>query len=512
MSIRLILLATLILSGCATSPIKKDSTANQGSFTISVSDEFIESFETKGRVYLFLSEDEGEPRQQLWPLSTKPNHIFATNIDNFPSDSSLQLNGDSALISTASFDLSDVPNGQYTMQVLWDSNTAESNINSSGNLYSEPKLIEVNQAFVENVVLTNQVAATELVSHPLVKKVKIQSALLSEFWGRPYFVNASVLLPASYNENDKTTYPIRYNVAGYGGRYTRVNRVVNSEEFMQWWTSDSAPQIITVYLDGEGPFGDSYQLDSDNSGPFGSSLITEIIPSIEQQFRAKGDAKYRFTDGCSTGGWVSLALQIFYPDSFNGVFSYSPDAVDFSAYQLINIYEDSNAFVNEWNNLRPVARDLSGDPIVTMKNFVQVENVLGASNTYLLSGGQFGAHTALYSPKGKDGLPAPLFDPTSGEIDPDIAQAWKKYDLKIYAEQNWETLGPKLHDKIYVWMGDMDHFFLNPAMRKFDVFLGDTQSPVSNAVIEFEPMAGHCSKFDDTRVLKQIQERLAQID
>jgi S-formylglutathione hydrolase FrmB len=523
MSIRLIILssvAVLVLSACSVTPATKTtstpsaktSNTNQASFNISVSDEFTENFEPRGRVFLFLSESDGEPRQQLWPLSTQPNHIFATNIANFPSQGKIELSSNSALISTASFDLSNIPDGQYTLQVLWDSNISESNINAPGNLYSEAKLIEVNKGFVENVVLSQQIAPRELVSHPLVKEVEIQSALLSEFWGRPYFVKASVLLPATYLENDQMTYPIRYNVAGYGGRYNRVNRLLDSEEFMLWWMSDEAPQIITVYLDGEGPFGDSYQLDSNNSGPFGSSLINELIPSVEQQFRAKGEAKYRFTDGCSTGGWVSLALQIFYPDSFNGAFSYSADAVDFSAYQLINIYEDSNAFVNEWNNLRPVARDLSGDPIVTMKDFVQVENVLGASNNYLLSGGQFGAHTALYSPKGEDGLPKPLFDPTTGEIDSEVAQAWQKYDLKMYAENNWETLGPNLHDKIYVWMGDMDNFFLNPAMRQFDTFLQEAQSPASNAVIEFEPMAGHCFAFGNTRVLKQIQRRLEQID
>ena len=40
-------------------------------------------------------------------------------------------------------------------------------------------------------------------------------------------------------------------------------------------------------------------------------------------------------DGGSTGGWVSLALQTFYPDFFNGAWSRAPDPVDFRAYELI---------------------------------------------------------------------------------------------------------------------------------------------------------------------------------
>ena len=208
MSIRLIILssvAVLVLSACSVTPTTKTtstpsaktSSANQASFNISVSDEFAENFESSGRLFLFLSESEREPRQQLWPLSTQPNHIFATNITNFSSEGILELNSGSALISTATFNLSNIPDGQYTLQVLWDSNVSESNINAPGNLYSEPKLIEVNKGFVENVILSQQVAPRELVSHPLVKKVEIQSALLSEFWGRPYFVKASVLLPAT---------------------------------------------------------------------------------------------------------------------------------------------------------------------------------------------------------------------------------------------------------------------------------------------------------------------------
>ncbi len=82
-------------------------------------------------------------------------------------------------------------------------------------------------------------------------------------------------------------------------------------------------------------------------------------------------------EGCSTGGWVSLALQLFYPDFFNGCFSYSPDQVDFENCQLINIYKDENAFYNEFDYLRPLMRETSGEPVISQKDFVQFENVLG---------------------------------------------------------------------------------------------------------------------------------------
>ena len=320
------------------------------------------------------------------------------------------------------------------------------------------------------------------------------------------YLKAAILLPHGYEEGK--VYPIRYNVAGYGGRYTRINRLLNNPEFMQWWDSEEAPQIITVFLDGEGPFGDSYQMDSENSGPYGQALIEEFIPHIEDIYRGTSSVETRFVDGCSTGGWVSLGLQLYYPDEFNGVFSYSPDAIEFENYQLINIYKDQNAYVNEFGYSRPVMRSTVGEPMLSMKEFIQYENVLGYSDTYLNSGGQFSAHTALYSPKGNNGLPQPLFDPSTGDIDTEVADHWKKYDFKLYTQENWSELGPKLENKIYVWMGDMDHFYLNPATRAFADFIQETDNPKSDAEIVFSPMEGHCTQYSHRKVLEQIQAKL----
>jgi len=324
------------------------------------------------------------------------------------------------------------------------------------------------------------------------------------------YLKTSVLLPHNYSADKQ--YAIRYNVAGYGGRYTRINRLLNDDEFMKWWDSPKSPQIITVFLDGEGPFGDSYQMDSDNSGPYGESLIKELIPHIENTYRGTNTMETRFVDGCSTGGWVSLGLQLYYPDTFNGVFSYSPDSVEFENYQLVNIYEDQNAFTNEFNYERPVMRNGMGEPILALREFIQYENIQGVSNTYLNSGGQFSAHTALYSPKGDDDLPKPLFHPITGVIDTEVAEHWKKYDFKLHAKKNWETLGPKLKGKIYVWMGDMDDFYLNPATRVFNDFLKTTENPKSDAVIEFSPMQGHCWQFSNRTILEQVQARIDKLN
>jgi enterochelin esterase-like enzyme len=469
------------------------------------------SIENKGRLFVFFTKnDNAEPRFQLFPNPVEAPLIYAVNLENYNANQTLELNDDIEWTATTDLALNEIPEGEYTVQVLWDQDTRESRINAPGNIYSEKQKFEVSSKSSLEIKLNQIIPERKLIEHELVKEVSFTSDTLSSWWNKPMELKASVLLPPNYNK--AKAYPIRYNVAGYGGRYTRVENLVNSDEFMAWWTSEDAPEVINVFLDGEGPFGDSYQMDSENSGPYGYSLIYELIPHIEDKYRNTSSPQTRFVDGCSTGGWVSLGLQLYYPDQFNGVFSYSPDAIEFENYQLMNIYKDKNAFTNEFGYTRPCMRNTEGEPMVSMKKFVRFENVQGSSNTYLNSGDQFSAHTALYSPKGENGLPKPLFDPVTGEIDSEVAEHWKKYDFKLYAEKNWKTLGPKIEDKIYIWMGDMDHFYLNMATRKFADFLETTENPTSNAVIEFSPYEGHCSRFNHRLVLEQIKERLNEIN
>jgi len=218
----------------------------------------------------------------------------------------------------------------------------------------------------------------------------------------------------------------------------------------------------------------------------------------------------RFLAGASTGGWVALGLQIFYPDFFNGTWSYSPDPVEFEHYGLIDIYHDESAFYSRYGYLQPESRTIYGDMKWTMKECIEEENALGKTGNYLISGGQFGAYNAVFGPKGKDGLPSLMFDPVTGKIDHTIASQWEKYDLKKVLEKNWTTLGPKLQGKIWIWTGDMDGLFSNVATRFLKMYLDKTENPKSDAKISFTPMAGHCQEWSDKAVLMMIAEKVSK--
>ena len=489
--------------------------AQESSFPIniklSVAEDITDKIKPNGRLFVFLSNNSRrEPRTQTWPAAG--NYMFAKNIEKFNANEEIGISASSELQKTATWSLNEVPEGTYYLQLLWDQDKKESRIDAPGNIYSKVEKVEVNESMEIEISLSEIIEPRTIVDHKHVKEVNLKSETLSKWWGKDMTVKASVLLPGSFYNEPNATYPVRYNIAGYGGRYTRINRIISNKSFSDWWLSEDAPQIINVFLDGEGPFGDSYQMDSENSGPYGEALIEELIPHIESTYRGTGEAKYRFVDGCSTGGWVSLALQLYYPDEFNGVWAYSPDAVEFENYQLINIYKDKNAYINEYGIERPVMRNTNGEPSMLLREFIQYENVLGWSDTYATSGGQFSAHTALYSPKGNDGLPVTLFNPETGEIDHEVAEHWKKYDMLLYAKENWAELGPKLQGKVYIWMGDMDHFYLNSATRAFDDFILETENPTSDAQIIFTPMAGHCANYSNKKVLTQMAEKLKTMD
>ncbi len=279
-------------------------------------------------------------------------------------------------------------------------------------------------------------------------------------------------------------------------------------EFHDVWMADDAPRMIFVLLDGAGPLGDPYQVNSANHGPYGDAVTRELIPYIEKTYRGIGRGSARELDGGSTGGWVSLALQIFYPDYWSGAWSFCPDGVDFRSFQLLNIYEDHNAYVNGHGFERPSARDVTGDVRYTMRHECSLENVLGLGDSWTMSGGQWGAWNATYGPRGKDGRPVPLWNPRTGVINRAATEHWKAYDLRRVLEQNWADLGPKLRGKIHIWVGDADDYFLNNAVHRLDEFLSQAQPPYEGS-ISYGPGHGHCwIALSEREIMSQMWSRM----
>lgn len=390
--------------------------------------------------------------------------------------------------------LADLPPGRWWVQAVLMTNRDLRLLEAPGNLVSSPEWLDVDPRRPETRKLTlSRTLPPESLPPDTdrVKHLRFPSPALSAFHGRPMFLRASVVLPRTFDSEPTRRYPLVVDIGGFGARFDRFDRALREgSPFRQEWDAFDTPQMILLALDGAGPSGDPYQVNSDNHGPYGDALIRELIPHVEHTFRGLGQPWARFTTGGSTGGWVSLALQVLYPDFFGGCWSGFPDGVDFRAHQLVDVYGDPNAFVGATGFDRPSARTLLGDTKFTIRFEVALENVLGDAGSYANGGGQWGSWNATFGPRGANGRALPLWDPRTGKIDPKVAESWKRYDLRLQLERNWATLGPKLRGKLHVWVGEADEYFLNNAVHLLDDFLRKTEPP-ADAEIRFGPGKGH---------------------
>ena len=280
--------------------------------------------------------------------------------------------------------LNDVPPGDYTAQAV--SNIYETFHRATvstiklvagsrrgqhwnlapGNLYSTPKKVHVGPGPRRSAISLDKVIAPIRAGagHRNTFAIcEIQSQLLTKFWGRPMFLRPSfwcrkdstsirrriirwpsfmATFPDDFEDfrteppdpNLKPDYCERFHLAGY-------NRIQQQEayKFYQQWISPGFPRFLVLEIQHANPYyDDSYAVNSANLGPYGDAIETELIPSIEKQFRGIGQGWARFLYGGSTGGWEALAVQMFYPDHYNGAFVACPDPVDFRAYTTIDLY------------------------------------------------------------------------------------------------------------------------------------------------------------------------------
>jgi photosystem II stability/assembly factor-like uncharacterized protein len=432
-----------------------------------------------------------EPRTMIGDADADAPITIARDVNRSDAGAVVIVDNKAATFPISSLD--GLASGDYFVQAVLHTNTDLNSPNAPGDRYSDVRAVRIDQArgTIVSLQLTNAVPDEQMPPEDqYVKYVKIQSQLLTRFHGRPIYLRAGIILPRDYV--GETRFPLRVHIGGYGTRYTFVRQLMApNSAFRKMWLGDNTPRFIFLQLDGDGPYGDPYQVNSDNNGPYGDAITQELIPFVEKTFHAIGQPDARVLDGESTGGWVSLALKVFYPDFFNAVWSSCPDGVDFRGFQIINIYRDKNAYSDNQGREQPSKRDVKGRVEFTIRHECQMENVMGAGDSWTMSGQQWGAWNATYGPRGNDGRPIPLWDPKTGVINKSVVDHWKKYDLRMVLEQNWAELGPKLRGKIHISVGDADSYYLNGAVHLLDDFF-EKASPPADARISYGPGKGHC--------------------
>jgi hypothetical protein len=267
------------------------------------------------------------------------------------------------------------------------------------------------------------------------------------------------------------------------------------------WSGPGFPRVIAIEIQHPTPFyDDSYAVNSENNGPYGDAITYELIPYIEQKFRGIGQGWARFTYGGSTGGWEALAVQVYYPDEYNGCYAACPDPIDFRAYCLVNLYKDQNAYYLDSpfkKTPRPGYRDYLGNVSSTLEEMNLRELALGTKGR---SGQQWDIWEAVYSPVGKDGYPQRIWDKETGVINAKVASYWKEnYDLAYILKRDWPKNGEKWKGKIHLYCGDMDNYYLNNAVYLAEEILKETTNPHYDGEIDYGDRAEHCWNGDHSQ-------------
>jgi hypothetical protein len=465
-----------------------------------------------GRIYVVISRtDEREPRLQVGRTGVP---FFGHDVEGLAPGTWGTIDG-----SELGFPLeamTDLPAGDYFVQgfvnrysefqradghTLWmhdDQWEGQHWRTSPGNLYSDVQRVHLDPRLGWEIELTaaHVIPPVEIPADTRwVKRFRFQSPMLSEFWGRPIYLGATVLLPRDY-DRDTTRYPVLYDQGHFSLRSPLGFR--EDGDLYQAWTSDDFPRMMVVTFQHPTPyFDDSYAVNSVNVGPYGDAILQELIPEVEKRFRTIAEPWARWLSGGSTGGWESLALQVFHPDFFGGTWSYCPDPVTFTNVEGYDIYEDDNAYerTRGWITVPiPNSRETDGAIRTTSRQRNYYELVSGTRGR---SGEQQDIWQAVYGPLGEDGYFEPVFDKRSGRIDHEVAEYWREnYDLLEYLKRNWSTVGPKLVDKLHIYTGTMDTYYLDVAVRQLEAWMKTTESPHYEGHFEYGLFRPHCYSGD----------------
>lgn len=496
-----------------------------------------------GRLLVYVSTDTtGTPRTQVSDNASTAQ-VFGVDVTDWRPGTAQVV--DAAAVGYPLASLRELKPGRYRVQALFnryerftradghtvllppDRGEGQQMNAKPGNLYSAPATVTVTANGRLQLALTEEIPALPdpaLQETKYVKHVRIRSERLSRFWGTDMYLGAWVLLPEGFDRHPGARYPLvinhghfpaslsgwretppdpnlapdfsaRFNLAGYN----RIQQEL-AHDFYKAWTGPGFPRALLVEIQHPTPFyDDSYAVNSANNGPYGDAIMYELIPEIERRFRGLGAGWARFVYGGSTGGWESMAVQMFYPDEFNGAWIACPDPIDFRHYTVVDIYQDRNAYFREGpfkRVPRPGHRNYLGHVTATLEQMNRRELALGSRAR---SGDQFDVWESVFSPVGEGGYPARIWDRVTGVIDTTVAAHWREhYDLAHILRRDWATLGPKLRGKLRIYVGDMDNYYLNNAVYGVEAFL-KSAVPAADAVVDYGDRAEHCWNGDHTR-------------
>src|ERR1051325_11357655 len=239
-----------------------------------------------GRAYVAISRVFDGGRTPIDQTGETGVPLFGVNIDNVAAGSVIVI--DDKVVGYPVKRLSELPRGEYFVQpfvnvytkfaradgrTVWlhmDQWEGQNWKRSPGNLYGDPIKVTVDPASRTpiNLVADKVIPAIQpTTDDDHVKRIKIQSQILTKWWGHPIFLGATVLLPKDYDAHPNVKYPVVYShghfglgaPGGYGrggGGRGRGGAGGGRANFTDYWLADGTPRMILVTLQHPSPYYD----------------------------------------------------------------------------------------------------------------------------------------------------------------------------------------------------------------------------------------------------------------
>jgi len=484
----LILQTICLLILCATFSVAQISADCQHArFRVSLSAD-LGNQPVDGRLIIFLS-NQKQPAKALEPelgLHDFKVWIAAAEVQHLAPGSSVEIDPD---VLAYPEPWSHTPAGAYQAMAVLDvnHNYAYGSLEPGDLRSAVVALANFNPANpqVIDLSLTERISERQSTLPASTLRLSFVSPALSSFWGRPIQMRGLLVLPPSYAKSANRRFPTVYWTHGFTAPFRYLE--VMAASYSKAMADGKLPEMIYVLLDQSCPGGTHEFADSVNNGPWGRALTRELIPYLERKYRMDANPSGRLLTGHSSGGWAALWLEVAYPTVFGGTWPTSPDPSDFRNFTGPNLLKDKN-FYHKSDGSKWMLVRAEGKDVLSLKDFARMERVLGDY------GGQIASFEWVFSPRGPDGQPQQLFDRETGEIHPEVAQAWEKYDISTVIRNNASKLRPLLRNKIHLTVGTADTFHLDGPARLLEQTLKDAGIPAS---ISFLPGKTHFDLYHD---------------
>src|SRR5439155_23601861 len=183
-----------------------------------------------GRVYVAISRTNDGQRRPIDQTGETGVPLFGVNVDDAAAGAPIVI--DAKAFGYPMRSLRDIPRGDYWVQpfvnvytrfVRADGHTVWLHMDqwegqqwrrSPGNLYGDPVKITFDPTSTTAIKLVADKVIPPVptpADDDYVKRIKIQSQILSRWWGQPIYLGATVLLPRDYEKHPDVRFPVVYS-------------------------------------------------------------------------------------------------------------------------------------------------------------------------------------------------------------------------------------------------------------------------------------------------------------